>query len=83
MMKERILTGWNYMRVLYLILGIVVIVQSIMQREWLGILLGLYLTSMGVFAFGCASGNCYGGTCDTTSQKSINRTKEITDNDVK
>ncbi|MDI9338490.1 MAG: hypothetical protein QM539_08705 [Alphaproteobacteria bacterium] len=62
-MKKRMLTNWNFMRVLYLVMGTIIIVQSIINREWLGIVLGGYLASMGLFAFGCASGNCFGGQC--------------------
>ena len=62
-MKKRILTNWSFIRVLYLVMGTIIIVQSIMSNEWLGIILGGYLASMGLFAFGCASGNCFGGKC--------------------
>lgn len=64
-MKNRILTGWTFRRALYVAIGLFVIVQSVMQQQWLGVLLGSYFASMGVFAFGCASGNCSGGNCNT------------------
>jgi hypothetical protein len=64
-MKKRILTGWNLRRVIYTVLGIVVIGESAAQHEWMGIFLGTYFASMGIFAFGCAAGNCFGGTCST------------------
>jgi len=71
-MKKRILTGWSFRRALYLILGVTVVVQGIIDREWIWLLPGLYFAAMGVFAFGCASGNCYGGQCsiekETTKQ---------------
>ncbi|MFI5152692.1 MAG: hypothetical protein ACHQET_05115 [Chitinophagales bacterium] len=60
-MKERILRGWNFGRVLYLLLGSIMIIQAISMHEWLGIILGGYLASMGIFAFGCAGGNCFAG----------------------
>lgn len=63
-MKERILKGWTVIRALYLAMGIVIIIQSAMQREWLGLLFGAYFASMGIFRFGCAGGNCFGGNCD-------------------
>jgi hypothetical protein len=62
-MKTRILTGWTFMRTVYLLLGVFVVVQSVQQQQWLGILLGGYFASMGLFAFGCAAGNCAGGRC--------------------
>lgn len=64
-MKQRLLTGWNFRRIMYAAIGIALIVQSIMVKEWFGILIGGYFAAMGVFAFGCAGGNCYGGNCNT------------------
>ncbi len=58
-MKERILTKWTFVRVLYFIVGIALIVQSIINHQWIGVAFGSYLTSMSLFAFGCASGNCF------------------------
>lgn len=64
-MKERILTGWNIQRLLYLIAGVGLVAVSVSDRQWFGIVSGLYFASMGLFAFGCASGNCHGGSCET------------------
>lgn len=63
-MKERILTGWTFKRGLYVGMGAFVVTQSIMQQQWLGILPGGYFASMGLFAFGCAAGNCFGRSCN-------------------
>jgi hypothetical protein len=57
-MKERILTNWTFARALYLIIGIAVIIQSVMSHQWFGVAFGGYFASMGLFAFGCAAGNC-------------------------
>lgn len=57
-MLQRIRSGWNYIRVLYLLAGLAISVQSVWTAEWFGLLPGLYFASMGLFAFGCASGNC-------------------------
>lgn len=62
-MKERILTGWTFIRGLYLVMGILVIIQSAKQQQWFGVLFGCYFASMGLFSFGCATGNCFGGNC--------------------
>jgi hypothetical protein len=62
-MKDGILTNWTFVRVLYLLIGLFVIGQSAMSHQWVGILIGGYFASMGLFAFGCASGNCFGGSC--------------------
>ncbi len=68
-MKERFLSGWNFIRVLYLVLGLMVLVQSVIQREWAGVLFGIYFSAMGLFAFGCASGTCFGGSCSALPDK--------------
>lgn len=70
-MKQRILTNWTFARALYLIMGIAVIVQSVMSQQWFGVAFGGYFAAMGLFAFGCASGNCFGGNCSVEpNQKS-------------
>lgn len=58
-MKQRILYGWNWIRVIYLIAGIMIIVQSAIARQLAGVLFGAYFAIMGLFALGCAAGNCY------------------------
>jgi hypothetical protein len=76
-MKERILTHWTFVRVLYLLMGLFVIGQSVISHQWVGILLGGYFAAMGLFAFGCASGNCFGGGCaaDTKQKNTIQDTE--------
>jgi hypothetical protein len=76
-MKERILTGWNFLRVIYVAIGMLIIIQSIMQHEWLGLLPGGYFAFMGIFAFGCASGNCFGRACYTEARKHSLPNKEL------
>ncbi len=61
-MKERILTGWDFQRTVFAVMGIFIIVQSILDEQWFGLFFGTYFASMGVFRFGCGAGNCYGGT---------------------
>jgi mannose/fructose/N-acetylgalactosamine-specific phosphotransferase system component IIC len=56
--KQRILTGWTFTRAMYVVLGIAFIINSIINQQWIGILFGGYFASMGIFAFGCAAGNC-------------------------
>ena len=64
-MKERILTGWNVQRVFYLVAGAGMVAISVGDKQWAGVALGSYFAAMGLFAFGCASGNCFGGACKT------------------
>ena len=58
-MINRMLTGWTFTRVIYALMGGVVFIQSLLVMEWLGIIFGGYFTAMGLFGFGCASGQCY------------------------
>lgn len=57
-MKRRLTSGWTVIRVVYLLMGIAILAQSIYDQIWLGIGLGAYLTLMGALGFGCASGHC-------------------------
>ena len=71
-MKERILSRWTLSRVLYLFMGVMILVQSAMSHQWLGVAFGGYFASMGLFAFGCASGNCFGGNCEVDPKQKSN-----------
>lgn len=68
-MKNRILKNWTFSRILYLLIGIAIIIQSVLIQQWIGVILGGYFASMGLFAFGCASGNCYGDSCDKATME--------------
>ena len=57
-MMKGFLSGWTFRRVLYLGLGTLLIVQSIVNSMWIGVLFGAYFAAMGLFAFGCAGGQC-------------------------
>lgn len=77
-MKERVFSGWNWIRIIYLITGITIIIQSAMSAQWLGIALGSYFSAMAIFRFGCAGGSCFGGSCNIdTSSSNINKTDKV------
>ncbi|MEO8147805.1 MAG: hypothetical protein ABI723_09225 [Bacteroidia bacterium] len=63
-MKQRILTGWNFQRALFLLMGIYLMVQSVMEKQWMSVAVGAYFAAMGLFAFGCAAGGCFGRNCN-------------------
>jgi hypothetical protein len=63
-LKQRLLSGWNFSRIIYLIMGVLMVIQSIMMREYLMTAMGLYFSAMGLLGFGCASGNCFGNQCE-------------------
>lgn len=82
-MKERILTNWTITRAFYLIMGLFVIIQSFMGQQWFGIAFGGYFAAMGLFAFGCASGNCIGGNCSTESNQNSKQVVHPEENEIK
>ncbi|CAN5370038.1 hypothetical protein BH09BAC5_BH09BAC5_21950 [soil metagenome] len=83
-MKERILTGWNFQRILFLVMGTILIVQSGQDGEWMGIAVGSYFASMGIFRFGCAAGGCFGGNCNTeTNYSEKTESREIEFEEIK
>lgn len=57
-MKEKLLSGWTFGRLLYLLMGSFLVIQSFQDRQWVGVIFGAYFASMGLFAFGCAAGQC-------------------------
>lgn len=83
-MKERILNNWTFARAFYLILGLTIMIHGITNLEWFGVAFGAYFASMGLFAFGCAAGNCFGGNCATEPPAPIDANmKDITFEEVK
>ncbi|MBS1918649.1 MAG: hypothetical protein JST17_00185 [Bacteroidetes bacterium] len=58
-LKQRITRGWNWIRSVYLVIGIGIMIQSIVMYEWMGVLFGGWITAMGLFGLGCASGACF------------------------
>ena len=77
MVKDRILKNWTFSRGLYLVIGSGLGIEGLMSQNWPGLLIGLYFASMGLFAFGCAAGNCHGGTCEVEPS---NQTKKSAPN---
>ena len=78
-MKNRILTNWTFTRVVYLLIGMAVIVQSVISKQWFAVAFGCYFASMGLFAFGCAAGNCFNGNCATEPLEKTNSTIQDVD----
>lgn len=66
-MKERLLRGWNVMRILWLIVGVGIVTQSVNEKNFLMLLPGLYFVFAALANVGCFAGNC---SVDYTSQKS-------------
>ncbi len=77
-MKQVLSGNWNFMRFIRLALGIAIIVQSIIAKEWMMGILGVLFTAMPVFNIGC----CAVGGCATPSKKNVESTKDITYEEV-
>lgn len=69
-MKERLLYGWNIRRVLYLLVGGMIVVYGLSIGTWWGALFGGYFAAMGLFGFGCAGGACSTGIYKTRGKNS-------------
>lgn len=74
------LRGWNFMRIIRLVLGIVIIVQGIQAQQWMLVALGGLFTLMPLFNIGC----CCAAECNTTySTSKAKNTEDITYEEVK
>lgn len=58
-MLNKIKQGWNLSRIAFTTLGTLVVIQAVLEKQWIGIPFGLYFMIMGIFALGCASGSCH------------------------
>ena len=69
-MLQKMLTGWTLTRAIYLVIGLVFIIDSIINLQWFGIMFGGYFASMGLFNFGCAAGGCKVESKNTDNKQS-------------
>ena len=69
-MREQILTGWNFRRILSMVLGVIVVIQAYNEKQWAAALFGSGLIVMAIFNRGCcATGGCNSGSCSMPSDK--------------
>jgi hypothetical protein len=71
-MMKKITTGWTFTRAIFLILGGLMVAQAFFEKQWFGVAIGSYFAAMGLFSFGCAAGNCYGGNCTVDNEQKRN-----------
>ena len=57
-LKYRILYNWNAFRVIRLVLGIMIAVQSLPAGEYLMATIGAAFSLLALFDMGCSSGAC-------------------------
>ena len=75
-MKDRILKGWNYRRVMYLIFGAIAVVQAILTKQYFLVAFGAYFAAMGLLGFGCAGGHCAYVPPKATNKKTVENANE-------
>ena len=71
-MKHILLSGWNFMRVIRLALGVFIIVQAFVLKDALLGILGFMFSGMALFNMGC----CGTGGCAVPMRKAPNQ-KEV------
>lgn len=69
-MKSKLLSGWHFMRVLRLALGIFIVVQGIQSSDWLFVVIGGLFSLMPLFNIGCCSSAGCSIPVSKTSKKS-------------
>jgi hypothetical protein len=77
-MKNELLHNWNFMRFVRLVLGIAIVVQAVIAKDWTMGILGTLFTCMPVFNIGC----CSVGGCSSPVNKKEQTTKDITYEEV-
>ncbi len=68
-MMNMLFQNWTFMRGLRLLLGVIVLTQSIAAKDMLMGGMSIFLIAMAVFNFGC----CGSGGCGVNSDKSKNK----------
>ena len=68
---KRFFLPWTITRFMFLFLGTTVFAQAAIDGLWIGIVFGFYFIATGLFAWGCAGGNCHVPTPTNTQSKEI------------
>lgn len=71
---ERILKGWNFVRIVRLVFGVVICWQAFATKEWLLFFAGLFFAGTAVYNIGC----CGMSACQTFTKPAKNPDREIT-----
>ncbi|MDR2206714.1 MAG: hypothetical protein LBE36_11245 [Flavobacteriaceae bacterium] len=66
--------NWNFMRLLRLLLGIAIIVQGVVSREWIFTFIGVLFSLMPLLNIGC----CGVSGCDLPVSKNRKKTENTT-----
>ncbi len=69
---KAILQGWNFLRILRLLIGVAILVQGIVTKDSLGMFLGVLFGGMAVANVGC----CGASGC-AINPRATNRTQNV------
>ncbi|MFN8252902.1 MAG: hypothetical protein U0V75_13615 [Ferruginibacter sp.] len=62
-MKQILFSNWNFLRVVRLLMGLVIVAQAVVARDAMFGVAGFLFTMMALFNTGCcAAGSCYSST---------------------
>lgn len=50
--------NWGALRIFYLILGLLMFIPALYEKQWIASLFGLYFIVSSIYNIGCASGSC-------------------------
>jgi hypothetical protein len=78
-MWYRISTNWNIFRFIRLMLGLMIVIQSIQFKEYWFILVGGLFAVLALLDMGCVSGNCAAPIYRRSTQKPEEITYEEVD----
>lgn len=76
---KNFLSNWNFMRVLRLALGIYIIVQGFVDKQWLFVALGGLFSLVPLLNIGC----CGASGCNTPVRKSNKKLEDISYEEVR
>lgn len=77
-MKDRILSGWNFMRVLRLALGVIIVAHGFYNKEWLFVAMGGFFSFLPLMNIGC----CGVSNCSPPISKNNMNVEDITYEEV-
>ncbi|HOZ81882.1 MAG TPA: hypothetical protein PLU85_06305 [Bacteroidia bacterium] len=74
---NKVFSGWNWMRVIRLALGVFIVIQGVHDKSLVFATLGVLFAMMAVFNAGC----CYAGSCqmpdDNADKSQIENSEKI------
>lgn len=73
-MKSTLFTHWNFLRWMRLLIGVAILVQAIVSKDWLFGLAGVFFTALPLLNIGCCGVN----GCSTP----FNKEKEIKNKEI-